>query len=62
MEISSTLTLIFSHKLANSLIKVIFVAKKALEAYFINSAALLDVLTYLHPLILMANKDFLKSY
>ena len=43
------LTLIFSHKLASSLIKVILVAKKALEAYFINSAALRDVLTYFAP-------------
>jgi hypothetical protein len=30
--------------------KVIFVAKKALEAYLINSAALLDVLMYFAPL------------
>ena len=49
MEISSILTLIFSHKFASSLIKVIFVAKKAFDAYFINSAALLDVLTYFAP-------------
>ena len=35
--------LVFSHKLAISFIKVIFVAKKALEAYLINSAALLEV-------------------
>jgi len=49
IEISSMLTLIFSHKLASSLIKVIFVARKALEAYFINSAALRVVLTYFAP-------------
>jgi len=30
--------------------KVIFVAKKAFEAYLISSAPLLDVLTYLAPL------------
>ena len=44
MEISSTLIPVFSHKFAISLIKVIFVAKKAFDAYLINSAALLDVL------------------
>jgi hypothetical protein len=49
IEISSILTLIFSHKFASSLIKVIFVAKKALEAYLINSAALLEVFTYFVP-------------
>ena len=36
----------FSHKLAISLINVILVAKKALEADLINSEALLDVLMY----------------
>ena len=39
----------FSHKLAISLINVILVAKKALEAYLINSEALLVVLIYLAP-------------
>ncbi len=39
----------FSHRLANSFINVILVAKKAFEAYLINSAALLDVLTYCAP-------------
>ena len=29
--------------------KVIFVAKKALDAYFISSAALLELLTYFAP-------------
>jgi len=46
---SSIFTSIFSHKFASSLMKVIFVAKKALDAYLISSAALLDVLTYLAP-------------
>ena len=41
---------VFSHKFAISLIKVILVAKKALEAYLINSAALLDVCKYEAPL------------
>ena len=43
IEISSTSISVFSHKLAISLIKVILVAKKALAAYFISSAALLLV-------------------
>ena len=41
---------IFSHKLAISLIKVIFVAKKAFDAYLISSAAFLEVLKYFAPL------------
>ena len=41
---------VFSHKLAISFIKVILVAKKALEAYLINSAALLEVCKYEAPL------------
>jgi hypothetical protein len=49
IEISSTFIPVFSHKLAISLIKVILVAKKALEAYLINSEALLVVLIYLAP-------------
>ena len=49
MEISSTFIPIFSHRLAISLIKVIFVAKKAFEAYLINSAALLFVVRYCAP-------------
>ena len=40
IEISSTSIAAFSHKFAISLIKVILVAKKALEAYLISSAAL----------------------
>ena len=39
MDISSTSIPVFSHKLAISFINVILVAKKALEAYLINSAA-----------------------
>ena len=43
METSSTLTLIFSHKFDISLMNVILDARKAFDAYLINSAALLDV-------------------
>src|SRR5210317_928157 len=43
IEISSTSIPVFSHKFAISLIKVIFVAKKAFDAYLISSAALLLV-------------------
>ena len=43
IEISSTSIPVFSHKFAISFIKVIFVAKKAFDAYLINSAALLWV-------------------
>ena len=50
MDISSTLTPVFSHKFAISFINVILVAKKEFEAYLINSAALLEVLIYLAPL------------
>ena len=46
MDISSTSIPVFSHKLAISFINVILVAKKALEAYLINSAARLFVETY----------------
>ena len=46
---SSTLTLIFSHKFEISLIKVIFVAKKAFDEYLINSAALREVWKYVAP-------------
>ena len=41
IEISSTSIPVFSHKFAISFINVIFVAKKAFEAYLNNSAALL---------------------
>ena len=43
IEISSTSIPVFSHKFAISLIKVIFVAKKAFDAYLISSEALLLV-------------------
>ena len=49
IEISSTFMSIFSHKLAISLINVILVARNAFDAYFINSAALLEVWTYFAP-------------
>ena len=48
----------FSHKFANSFIYVIFVAKKAFEAYLINSAPLLDVVKNLALYLLMENKVF----
>ena len=51
-EISSISTPHFSHKFANSFIYVIFVAKKAFEAYLINSAPLLDVVKNLAPLLI----------
>ncbi len=40
-------TPVFSHKFASSLMYEIFVARNALEAYFISSAPLLEVLKYL---------------
>ena len=42
----------FSHKLASSLIKVILVARKAFDAYFINSAPLLEVVKNFAPLLI----------
>ena len=51
---------IFSHKLAISLINVIFVARNALEAYFINSAALRDVWTYFAPFAIRGEYKFFK--
>ena len=48
----------FSHKLANSFINVIFVAKNAFEAYFINSAARLDVVIYFAPLEIKGEYKF----
>ena len=59
METSSIFTPIFSHKLANSFINVILVAKKAFEAYLINSAALLDVFIYFAPLEIRGEYKFL---
>ena len=49
IEISSISIPVFSHKFDISFIKVIFVAKKAFEAYLINSAALLFVETNFAP-------------
>ena len=49
MDMSSTSIFVFSHKFAISFMKVILVAKKALEAYLINSAALRFVKTYFAP-------------
>ena len=42
----------FSHRFASSLINVILVARKALDAYFINSCALLEVEKNLAPLLI----------
>ena len=47
MDISLTSIPVFSQRFAISLINEIFVAKNAFEAYFINSAALREVLKYL---------------
>ena len=51
---------VFSHKLAISLIKVIFVARNAFDAYLINSAALLDVGTYFAPFAISGEYKFLR--
>ena len=55
---SSTLTPIFSQRLATSLIKVIFVARNALDAYLINSAPLLLVVKYFAPLLISGKYNF----
>ena len=60
IDISSTFTPVFSHKLAISLINVIFVAKNALDAYLINSAALLEVCKYEAPFEIKGCINFLK--
>ena len=49
MDISSTSTPIFSHKLDISFMNVILVARNALEAYFISSADLLELSKYFEP-------------
>jgi hypothetical protein len=49
-ETSSILIPDFSQRFASSFIKVILVAKKAFEAYLINSAPRLDVVKNLDPL------------
>ena len=48
----------FSHKLANSFINVILVARKAFDAYLINSAARLEVFIYLAPLEIRGRYKF----
>ena len=59
MDISSTSTLIFSHKLDNSFINVILVARNALEAYFISSADLLELSKYFEPFEINGEYKFL---
>ena len=56
---SSTLILDFSQRLDNSFINVIFVAKKALEAYFISSAPRLEVVKNFEPLFISGRYSFL---
>ena len=51
-DTSSTLIPDFSQRFASSLMKVILVAKKAFEAYFISSAPRLDVVKNLDPLFI----------
>ena len=58
IEISSTFIPVFSHKLAISFMNVIFVAKKALDAYFINSAPLRVVVKKLAPLFIKGWYNF----
>ena len=62
MDISSTSIPVFSHKLAISFINVILVAKKALEAYLINSAARLFVETYFAPFEINGEYKFLSIF
>ena len=57
---SSTFIPVFSHKFAISFIKVIFVAKKAFDAYLINSAALREVFKYCAPLEIKGLYKFFK--
>ena len=60
IEISSMFISVFSHKFAISFINVIFVAKKAFDAYFISSAALLDVFKYWAPFEINGEYKFFK--
>ena len=53
---------VFSHKFAISFIKVIFVARKAFEAYLINSADLLFVIINLAPLEIKGDYKFLSIF
>ena len=59
IDTSSTSISIFSHKFAISLINVIFVAKKALAAYLISSAALRLTETNLAPFEIKGAYKFL---
>ena len=59
---SSTLTWTFSHKFAISFIKLILVAKKALDAYFISSAALLEEETKAAPLLTIGRYNSLNIF
>ena len=62
IEISSTSIPVFSHKFAISFIKVIFVARKAFEAYLINSAALLFVEINYAPLEINGEYKFFSIF
>ena len=62
IEISSTSISVFSHKFAISFIKVIFVARKAFEAYLINSAALLFVAMNLAPFEIKGEYKFFRIF
>ena len=62
MEISSTSISVFSHRFAISLINVIFVARKAFEAYLINSAARLLVDTNFAPLEIKGEYKFFNIF
>ena len=53
---------VFSHKFAISLINVIFVAKKAFEAYLIYSAARLLVDTNFAPLEIKGEYKFFNIF
>ena len=59
---SSILTLTFSHKFAISLIKLILVARKALDAYFISSAARLEQETKAAPLLIIGRYNSLNIF
>ena len=56
------MTWTFSHKFAISFIKLIFVAKKAFDAYFISSAALLEQETKAAPLLTIGRYNSLNIF
>ena len=60
IAISSTFVFVDSQRLAISLIKVILVAKKALDAYFINSELLLLTVKNFAPLFIIGKYNFSK--